>query len=327
MVDQAAGIWGGVNRLPLLRSEAGKLVGQYRFFETTYLSRLLQMAQHMGPEGKMTAALMMGSMGAFGGALAVPFSQNIIGAANWAWKQVTDRDPDLQNTLKDMMNSGWFDGAGDIVMHGAARKVMGIDWGSIGFGDIASRNLQSPLDLFGAAISSTFNSLSRAGERATTGQGLLAASYELMPHSIQHLLAATYPEIALASAAHGHAPMAAAQLSEADRMKMAFGFQPEARAQAAEKEQQIYHLEDSIKAAIGKAEDRVANLRARGLPIDQALRDWTGAIQQGIRSRVLTPALVEQEKRTLAAKIQQRLRPDIGSKTERRIGAGLAASP
>jgi hypothetical protein len=42
---------------------------------------------------------------------------------------------------------------------------------------------------------------------------------------------------------------------------------------------------------------------------------------------VLTPALVEQEKRMLAAKIQQRMRPDIGSKTERRIGAGLAISP
>jgi len=168
--------------------------------------------------------------------------------------------------------------------------------------------------------------LARAGERATTEQGLGAAAYELMPNSIKHMIAAVYPEIALASAAHGHAAMAASQLSDADRVKMGLGFRPEAQAKAVEREQQIYHLEDATKAAIGKAEDRVANLRARGLPIDDAIRDWASAIQQGMRNRVLTPALVAQAKRSLAAKIQQRMRPDIGSKTERRIGAGLAQS-
>src|SRR5215472_11658969 len=170
MVDRAAGIWGGVNRLPLFRSQLGQNVAQYRFYEMNYLSVLNQMLKHMGTEGKMTAALMMGGMFAIGGALALPFSQNLIGAANVAWKWATDVDPNFQDTLKDMMNSGWFDGAGDIVMHGAARKLFGIDWGSIGFGDILSRNLNSPLDLFGAAISSTVHWYARAVEHVTPEQ-------------------------------------------------------------------------------------------------------------------------------------------------------------
>lgn len=326
LVDQTVGVWGDLNRMPIARSALGGMLMQFRQYETGYLGNLHSMMWRMGPEGKVTAAMMLGGLGMLGGAAALPFVQDAEKAVDAVYKMIAGIDPDVEASLKHSIDA-LSPGMGETFLHGA--KPGGIDWGGVGFGDIASRNIQSPLDLAGAAVSTFAGGPYRAWERYNTGQEPLAAAREMMPNAIKNFIGALYPEAAVTSAATGTRVLNPDQISEADRAKMGLGFQPEARALKYEQIRESARLRDSYTNAVTLAENRIANLLARG-ESDQAraaLADAAAMIGRGESQGVFTANEVTQFRRQLAGKLQQRLAPEVGSRTQQRITATQQAQP
>lgn len=317
LVDHTVGVWGDVNRMPLMRSHLGGLVGQFRTYELGYISNVHQMMTRMGPEGKVTAALMLGGLGMMGGAVALPFAEDAEEAAELVWKTITGIEPDLKVALKDAMNA-MVPGSGEMVVHGPAREVTGIDWSGLGFGEILTESMGA-LNTIGAAVSTFGGAPYRAYERYQTGQEPLAVVRELLPNAVKNLIGSLYPETALASAATGTRVLAERQLSDADRLKMAFGFNPEIRAEKYEKITEIGRLRDSYKAAISKAENRVANLIARGENPGEAYREAGKIILDGQKAGVFTPHEAQEFRNILRAKLRNRLHPEIPSRMQQRV--------
>jgi hypothetical protein len=318
MVDRTAGIWGDVNRIPILRTQLGGMIGQFMTYETNYLSTMWQMMSRMGPEGKVSAALMLGGLGLLGGAAALPFFQDAEAAANWLYGKIAGIDPDLKGSLKNAIDS-LDPGAGETMMHGV--RPFGVDMGSIGFGDLLSRRMQDPLGLLGAGVSMPITAVGRAVERYRSGQDALSVARELMPSAVKHLIGGMYPETALASATHGTMAMAPSQLSAADQAKMALGFEPEILAKHYEQvDEQLRHA-SAFKSAVSLGEDRIANLQSRGEDTRPAIAALMQTVAQGERAGILPPSEMAEVKGGLRARLAQRLHPEIPSKAMQRYQA------
>ena len=320
MVQRTVGMWGDINRLPVLRSQVGAMMGQFRIYELNYLSTLHQLMTRMGPEGRVSAALMMGSVGMLGGTMALPFAQNGLQALQAVWGWFTGITPDLEADLRHAVD--WMQpGAGDIVMHGASRDALGIDLGTIGFGDLLTRYMQSPADMAGAAVSAPIGALVRANERFQSGQGTGAILRELMPAAVKHLISALYPETGLASAATGTRVMSASSLSGADRVRLGLGFEPTAVARQYERVGESLNAIDSYRAALTKAENRMANRIAAGDDAADAAAELADVLQRGTEAGVFSETTAAEARRLIAQRVRERIAPEAGSRTMQRIQA------
>lgn len=322
LVDQAVGVWGDVNRMPVMRSQLGGMLGQMKLYEAGYMSNLHQMMTRMGPEGKVTASLMLGGLGMMGGLTALPFIGDAEKAAEWVYQMIEGIAPDFQADLKHALDALIGEGGGELVLHGA--RPGGIDWSGIGFGDIVGKNVQSPLDLAGAAVSTAVGGPYRAYKRADSGQGALAASQELMPNAVKHFMQALYPEISLYSASGASK---AQPPSDADRLKTGLGFQPEAKAVHYEQVRAATQAKQSYEHGLTLAENRIANLQDRGEPTAQALTDATALLTKGMQAGIWTKAEVARFDADLRRKMAQRANPAMGSRTQQRFEAARAAQP
>jgi hypothetical protein len=317
MVEKTSGIPGNWNKMPLMRGALGGTIGQFRTYEVTWMSNLWANASRMGPGGKIAAAIQLGALGLMGGMAAQPFIKEAEKAANFVYGMIMGIDPDFETSLRDAFDviaPEW----GETLVHGF--RPFGVDLGSgIGFGDPISRYLQDFADLFGALPGAVMKQPYRAWERANTGQGPLAASEELLPVAVRHMLQALYPETAVAAAATGKPMMDPNQLSDADKLKIGLGFQPAAKAIQGEEIRRTSHAFGAYKAALDKAENRIANLRARGEPIDEAMSAWQNLIRQGMQSGALPMRETAIARRDLMLKLRQRLHPEIPSKLMQRM--------
>jgi hypothetical protein len=315
MVDKTVGIWGDINRIHVLRNWFGSLVGQFKTYEMGYLSNLHQMLTKMGPEGRVTAALMLGGMGMLGGAMALPFSKDIEDAVQWIGNQISSLMPNLDGELKNAMDA-IFPGYGEAFAHGI--RPFGVDLGSIGFGDLISRNMQSPLDLAGAAISMPYNVLHSAWQRYESGQGGWTAAYELMPNAVKHFMQAMYPEAGPQETVAGYP--GPPTLEGADVYKKALGFEPESTALYYEKRQQENAQTRRFHQGVANAVNRIANLQARGEDdaADQARQDAYALIEQGRQARVFTAKEIQQYHTDLKKAQRARLTPGAPTPTQRR---------
>lgn len=279
------------------------------------------MLTRMGPEGRVTAALMLGGLGMMGGVMALPFVEDIEGALDWVWKHLSDTAPDLQTELRRSFDALFGEGAGSVVLHGA--RPMGVDWSGIGFGEIVSKNARSPLDLAGAALSVGLSAPYNAYQRYSSGQGELAAARELLPNAAKHMLDALYPELSLTSISGKSKMLSEQQLSDADRVKMGLGFQPEIKAEKGQQTQERIRLVEHYKAGISKAENRIANLLARGdrEGADTAIQDATSIIQNGVQAGAFSINEGREFQRSLRQKIIQRMHPEIPPRVQQRIEA------
>lgn len=325
LVDHTVGIWGDINRMPALRSQVGGLIGQFRTYEIGYLSNLQNMMTRMGPEGRVTAALMLGGLGMLGGVTALPFIDDAEKAGEWAYKQIIGMAPDLQADLRDAMDSLMGKGTGNIFVHGA--RPGGVDWSGIGFGDLISRGARSPMDLFGAALSTFTAAPMRAYQRYQTGQGAPAAGAELLPNAVRHWLDAMYPEIAAYSAS-GKSKIES-QMSDADRLRMGLGFQTATRAEKFDKIGEASRLRSNYTNAVALAENKAANLFDRGdqAGARQAIQEAMGVIAAGQRAGIFTPQEIDRYQRELRGKIAQRMNPALPSRMQQRIEAARQAVP
>lgn len=325
MIDQTVGIWGDINRLPALRSQLGGMIGQFKTYEIGYLQNLHSMMWHMGPEGKVSAALMLGGLGMMGGLLALPFAQDIEGAVSTVYRLAGGID--LETDLKHAFDALLGEGGGSAALHGG--RPGGIDWSGIGFGDIVSKSARSLLDVAGAAPSAALGNPYRAYERYRSGQGELAAAREMLPNAVKHLVDALYPEVSLTSTSGASKALPESAISDADRAKMALGFQPSVKAEHFEKVGETRRQAAGYRAALGLAEDRIANLVGRGETAEakQALADALQLVARGERAGVYSAQEANIFRRDLTRKVGQRLHPEIPGKTQTRIEAAQRAQP
>ncbi len=286
MVDRTAGIWGKANKSEVARSALGGMLMQFRSYELNFLSALHQQMYHMGPEGKVSAMLMLSSLGMMAGALGLPFTQDIEKAYEWAHKTLTGIDPNLNEHFLQFMEQdpmGLGAQAGQSVLYGV--EPLGIDIGpGLSFGDALSRNARSPLDALGPAASIFAGGPMRAMQRS--GQSYTAQAAELMPNAIKNLTRAfgVYPEEGVRSAS-GKVVVKPEALSGGDLAMVAAGLRPAAIGEPYRLNERAYRITEADRSAHHALNQKIAALtesatqaRARGdSPAAQAYQDRINA--------------------------------------------------
>jgi hypothetical protein len=320
MVATTVGLSGDVNRMPILRGEIGRNVGFLKGYEIARLSNLNQNLRHMGPSGKVTAALMMGTLAMMGGLLAMPFVKDAASAIEAMWDIIDGVAPGLATELKEARDALLGEDTADILMHGP--RWWGVDWSSVGFGDLISREMQSPGNLIpGAALVGPPLAIYHAYQRYESGQGTLAAARELMPNAVKHMMDALYPDLALTSVSGGSKLMGAQNYSTWDRALLGLGLQPAVKAEKIEHNAATRNQITAFKNNMTSIENRIANLTARGdtAGAQQALGDAMRLLAEGEQRGVYGHSVARQMRFDLRQKMQQRMNPDVPSRTQQRM--------
>ncbi len=321
MVDRATGVWGAQGRPPFMNTRTFGTLFQFKTYEMLYLSNMLNLMTRMGTEGKVSAGLMLGSMGMLAGAMGLPFVGDATKGADFIYKSITDMAPDIEDTLRKAMDS-MLPGhdVGEGILHGM--RPFGVDLGSISFGDIISKNLQSPLDFAGAALSTILGKPYRAYERLHSGQGISEAARELVPNAVKNVMGGFDPSYVPSSAATGKPLLSPDQLTTADRFKMGLGFEPEVTALTREHDRTTAHTEATMRNALSAVENRIANMKTRG--DEEGVLDEFERALKTIEEGTKEGAFKNEMKgfsRGLVQKMMQRVHPEIGSKAAQRIQA------
>jgi hypothetical protein len=223
---------------------------QFRSYELNYLSAMHQQMWHMGPEGRASAFLMMGSLGMMAGALGLPFAQDIEKAYEWAHKTITGVDPNINEHFLQFMQTdpmGLGAQAGQSVLYGV--EPLGIDIGpGLSFGDALSRNARTPIDALGPAASILVGGPMRALQRS--GQSGMAQAAELMPNAFKNLARAfgVYPEEGVRSVA-GKVVVKPQNITAGDQAMVAMGLRPTDIGDPYRRDERAYRLNQAHNSA------------------------------------------------------------------------------
>lgn len=276
MVDQANGIWGSRGRMPVARNWLGSTAVQFKNFEVNYLSNMNMLMRRMGPEGKLAATMMLGGLGALGGVAALPFSQDIEGAAQWMYGMVTGINPDLDADLAQFAeDEGLSKASAEMVLHGPSR-ALGLDLGSLGFGDVIGQNTMSPLDVF-PSVSIFAGAAQRAYQRYQSGQEPSAVVAEGLPNAVKNVVLGldVYPKQGIETPA-GNQILTANQISSGMGAMKALGFTSSDVSRAYEERNRQFDLTSASKGATSALEQKAANLTVRAMHA-RAIGDEAGA--------------------------------------------------
>lgn len=330
MVEQANGIWGARGRMPIARHWLGSMAVQFKNFEVNYLSNMNMIMRKMGPHGKLAGAMMLGGLGAMGGATALPMFNDLKSAGGWLYNLVTGAHEDMDELLATLaQDAGMSRGAAEMVLHGAPR-ALGVDMGSLGFGDIIGKETESPLDLI-PALSIFAGAAQRAYERYGSGQEPLAAATEAMPNAVKNALNAifVYHDQGLQSA-RGRQVLTPQQITPGMRVAKGFGFQPADISRAYEENEREYNAEEGHKQMVGDTESKIANLVYRE-DLARKAGDAAGAadLQAQIRDaqKAAAAAGIKMEPRAVRQKVGQHINPAAaGIRTMPKALRGKAAN-
>lgn len=239
MVDQTAGISNPANRPPVMRGKLGATEGQFKTFVATWLSNAYFLGTKAGPEGKIAATMMLGTLASLGGINAMPFIDDVKTAVTWLSKLIGGIDPEINQHMDDLASSlGMNKIASDAVLHGIPYATLGVDLGSrLGFGEEMRRNLDSPLgampNILGHAVSESWN-------RYSSGQSAAAVAAAASPNAIKNVLLGTkvWPEQGIRTQ-YGAQVLTPEQLSPTDRFWRTIGYQPASVANRYEKRKEM----------------------------------------------------------------------------------------
>ena len=187
MMSEAGGAWGRTNQAPMMRGTEGSLLFALHGFQIRYLSTAYRLMRHMGPEGRVAAAWMMGALTLGAGAMGLPFTQDLENAGDALLKRINGVDPMIDAHIRQFLGDVGFSKIGsEILLRGPLSVGLGVDFGSrLGFGDILSRSMGAA-DLMGTIPSILFGRLQAAWNREMTGQGNFAAAAELLPAALRN---------------------------------------------------------------------------------------------------------------------------------------------
>lgn len=173
MTDETQFIGGKRGRPPVMRGP-GAVILQFKQYPANYFRLLSKNLSSMGPQGKMAATLMLGTLAAGAGVEGEPFVQDILKAYEGAAKMATGIDPMIEyrfaNALRDM---GLSPEAAEMMMHGATRGTPVDMSGSLGMGNIAPDDTSILSSI--PVLSATLGKANEAIQRYNSGQPLAAA--------------------------------------------------------------------------------------------------------------------------------------------------------
>lgn len=249
MVERAQGRWGIDNKTGFARTQMGGMLSQFHAYDLNALSTIHQMMWRMGPEGKVSALLTLGTMGMFAGALGLPFVQDIEKAYEWTHKLITGVDPNIEEKFLQFMKDdplGLGANAGKVALHGI--QPFGIDLGSLGLGNPLSR-AQSPLDMAGPAASIFLGAPYKAKQRWDSGQRGWAPWAELMPAGPRNLVRAygVYPDDGVKTLATGHEVLRPQEVTPSMQFVAGLGFAPKEIFEARHEEERDRRLKEVEK--------------------------------------------------------------------------------
>lgn len=321
MVDRVAGIWGGANRIPAMRSPLGAAVGQFQLYSFNYLSIVHQLMTSMGPEGKASAALMLGGLSLVGGTLALPFAQDAEKAAEWVYRAVTGIDSDFSASLLRAMEGMGFDKeVGEIALHGVSRQALGFDLGSVGMGDVLSEfGRKEGLDAFGPAASILAGAPIKAIQRHQQGQSAAAVAAELMPSPVKALVKGliVYPDEGVRTLRGGANAqvLTPGQIGTGERIAAAAGTLPTKLARAYEEREFERRAGEAAKRPSEALNKKVEGLLARAMYADNAgNRSEAAALRAEVDAAIRSaPAGARPNVQTINKALKQAIAPDVSA--------------
>lgn len=321
MVDRVAGIWGGANRIPAMRSPLGAAVGQFQLYSFNYLSIVHQLMTSMGPEGKASAALMLGGLSLVGGTLALPFAQDAEKAAEWVYRAVTGIDADFSASLLRAMEGMGFDKeVGEIALHGVSRQALGFDLGSVGMGDVLSEfGRKEGLDALGPAASILAGAPIKAMQRHQQGQSAAAVAAELMPSPVKALVKGliVYPDEGVRTLRGGANAqvLTPGQIGTGERIAAAAGTLPTKLARAYEEREFERRAGEAAKRPSEALNKKVEGLLARAMYADNAgNRSAAAALRAEVDAAIRSaPAGARPNVQTINRALKQAIAPDVSA--------------
>lgn len=161
-MDEAHAVFSKAARGTFQRGIAGVLMpfSQYPVQVTEHMIRQLG----RGPEAKMALAMNLGTLMILSGALGLPGANIMKDAAEFAYKQVSGHNVDLEEIVRERLSEAGVSPAMSVMLtQGFSRPVLGIDIGKrIGFGD-AIPTADLLLSLFGIRGNSVLDSMGVQG--------------------------------------------------------------------------------------------------------------------------------------------------------------------
>jgi hypothetical protein len=303
MVDEGLFVWGKHNRAPIQRGTAGTMLFQFRNFEANYLGTLWKMMHRMGPEGKGAAVFMLGGLGVLGGAMGLPFSQDLENAGDALGKVVTGIDPQIGAKLASLLEDSGFSQMGaEMLLRGPSRAALGIDLTSrLGMGEAATRNL-TPTEALGVVPSMLYGRLSAAWNRLNHAQPL-GATAELLPSAARNLMRGTmvYPNEGVRTVAKGNVVVPPNKITTGERVAQSLGFEPANVARAYEEREYGYRTANAGQERHSRVLSQATELISQAADAQkagdangaQAAKDSLAALLKANPDQHITPKAIE----------------------------------
>lgn len=237
MVDEAIGVWGRKNQ-PMMQRRV-PLLFQFHGFQMRVLSAIFR-NNRMGKEGRIANLFLAAAIMAFAGALGIPFAQDLIQGIEGLARLFGQPDPMLEGQLYDLMQDSYFNHtATDAILKGPARQYLGVDLSTrLGFGNIAPDLQLNPYAMLGAVPSIIAMTAQQVAERHM-GDQTYGQFSPLMPAALRNPYNAfvVYPNEGVRTARENPndpGVVEPSELTTADQIKRALGYQPTTVANAYE---------------------------------------------------------------------------------------------
>lgn len=251
-VDETQFIGGKINRAPIMRG-VGAVVLQFKTYIANYIRLMHKNFTRMGPQGKMAGGIMLISLLMAGGLMGLPGAEDLLGIAE-AILGAAGIDPMLEYRFREWLDDAGFGEYGaEVLTRGFGRDVFGsgVDIGSrLGMGNIFPDNSLTSL---APVITGTVGNAINAFQRNNSGQPIGAAA------AIAPMILGKGPSDLIKgfgaygqegiSTKKGNFTVFPEDVTLADMVTRALGFQPTKATRAGERQYQQSRLANATKDA------------------------------------------------------------------------------
>ena len=241
IIDETQYRMGKVNR-PRITRGIGSAIMQFKSFMLQSLEAWYRWMTVQGPEGKMAAASSLAMMVALGGLWGFPGGEELRGLFEAIYRKLTKEDKDLETDMRiwiaETSGQNWL---AEFATKGIGYPA-GVDLSRIGMGDIIP---DTPMDVFGIPADLFIGRPTRAFEKASQGQPVMAAA-EFMPNFIKNPMQAYSWGRDGVRDGSGRMILLPEQVTPGMIAKKSIGFQPAAITSVRDYEYAQYRAETAI---------------------------------------------------------------------------------
>jgi hypothetical protein len=251
-VDESQFVSGKINR-PQVARGIGSAILQFKLMAANYIRLINQQMRRMGPEGKIAGTLMLAALVLSAGLKGLPFAEEVIDLSEWAYKFVTETEPDFERNIRSfMVEHGMSPLAAEIAMTGPSRAITKTDIGPrVGQGDLIPRLTLG--DTLGIPFAATAGRAYEAAQRFGTDQDA-AGLAALAPAALKNILTSStvLPTEGLKTQS-GDRVVAPADVTMGNLIAKGLGFNPADFARATEErtsQNRVKHAADLKRARL-----------------------------------------------------------------------------